>query len=126
MQRNAKPLSTMYVSKAGRIRNDRIRNERYFPCISTVEPGGSSVPWLNARSPTSFQNLIYILPLSLYVTAVESFIGGKKTRIPNHERHEFFWIASYVEEFQFVLLDKIFEYGMRSNPDSMAKGVLQL
>jgi hypothetical protein len=92
----------------------------------TVEPGGSSSAWLNASSPTSFQNLIYILPLSLYVTAVESFVGRKKTRIPNHKCHEFFWIASYVEEFQVVLLDEIFEYGMGSNPDSMAKGVLQL
>jgi hypothetical protein len=64
----------MYVSEAGRIRDDGIRNECLHLLVSNIEARlmvafTHPIAWLDTCSPASLQNCIHMFSLLFHITA---------------------------------------------------------
>ena len=102
----------MYVRETWRIRNDSIRDK--WSCSWQTRSFFLNLVGIGAGSPASIQYLSHtLLPLS-NISVFYRLQAGNEPWILDHESHQLRWIASNIEEFQVILLNKFLERSMCS------------
>jgi hypothetical protein len=121
VKRYAKLLRAVKMGETRWIRN-------YCICHKTLRCGGivcRLVAWFDARSPTSFHNLINAASLALYISIFQCTEPRQKAWIADHERHKLGRVTTYIEELEIVLLNRSLEHSVSGNADSMTILLLQ-
>jgi hypothetical protein len=127
MQRNAKLLSAMEVSKAGRVRNDRIRNKLFPRPLQhrLLRVRVSPISSLKARSPAALHDLEYFSPTLANDSVFDGFHARHQAWVVDHEGHEGSWIATYAKELQPILLDELLKDWMCREAHAVVVGFFE-